>query len=145
MLPRAERILFLLLAIALGTIFGAIGTRLLYIQYEHRQAMANFHLAMQYQNEGKVDEALALLYQAIAKDTDFYGSFLQLGDLYTLQEKHDQAAKMYKEALDRLGSSGNKYSDSLSQSGLKHDAAVILQKLTRSSDLARSQRNGPSK
>jgi Tfp pilus assembly protein PilF len=145
MLPRAKLILFLLLAIALGIALGGIGTMQVYMQHEHRQAMANFHVAMKFQKEGKVDEALGLLYQAIAKDSDFYGSFLQLGDLYAFQEKHDRAASMYKEALDRLGGSGEKYSDSLSQSGLEHDAAAIRQKLNRSTELAKSQKNGSSK
>jgi len=145
MLTRTRLILFVTTALILGLIFGTVGTTQLYEQHERQQAMAATLLAQKYQKEGRVDEAVGLLYQATANEPDFYGSYLLLGDIYATLGKHGLAAVMYKESLDRIDKSGKEYSRILSEGGLEHDSEAIRKKLDRSTLLSSSQAKGPER
>ena len=94
--------LFIILVITISLMSGGLITNWVLNYYDKTSSDALFGLAMKKYENKQVNEAIEILFQSIEMNSDNYGSYFFLANIFNEHSEYQASCYFYRQALKRV-------------------------------------------
>lgn len=69
------------------------------LKTDPKDSFLSYALALEYEKEGKVKDAIRIIEELMTEDPDYIGAYYKLGQLYEGQENLEKARRIYQTGI----------------------------------------------